>query len=111
MLWFQAVTLICPQLSNHQPPISHAQLLTDTQPPSGPGAAKVPLRVIASAIICRLLILPLLGTAIVIGGYAAGAYAAPDRIFLLVMLIQVRLNLIVGMSGPQRLGREGTILA
>ncbi len=55
---------------------------------AGPGAAKVPLRITSSICVCRLLILPLAGLAIVFGGFALGAFDAPDPVFLLVMLIQ-----------------------
>ena len=58
-------------------------------PCPGPGAARVPLRVTVGTCCCRLLLLPLLGTAIVIGSFAAGFFTAPDPVFLLVMLIQV----------------------
>jgi predicted permease len=53
------------------------------------GVAKVPLVTLLSVITCRLLILPLLGLVVVMGGYVwLRAYQAPDPVFLLVMLIQ-----------------------
>lgn len=51
----------------------------------------MPVRVVSGIIVCRLLVLPLIGSAIIIGARAAGAFTAPDPIFLLVMLIQVHM--------------------
>eukprot|EP00798_Chlamydomonas_sp_ICE-L_P012698 gene12698-15930_t len=55
---------------------------------NGPGASKVPFRIIASVGVCRLIILPLVGLFIVMGSYHLGLFKAPDPIFLLVLLIQ-----------------------
>ncbi|GIL57526.1 hypothetical protein Vafri_12737 [Volvox africanus] len=55
---------------------------------NGPGAARVPLRVIALVNMTRLALLPLLGLALVMGTYAARVFEAPDPIYLLVLLIQ-----------------------
>ncbi|GLC70650.1 hypothetical protein PLESTF_001018100 [Pleodorina starrii] len=54
----------------------------------GPGAARVPLRVIGLVNATRLALLPLLGLGLVMGAYAARIFEAPDPIYLLVLLIQ-----------------------
>lgn len=41
-------------------------------PHTGPGTSKIPLRCITATVLCRLVILPLLGTALVMGPYKAG---------------------------------------
>ncbi|GLI67968.1 hypothetical protein VaNZ11_012303 [Volvox africanus] len=55
---------------------------------NGPGAARVPFRVITLVNVTRLALLPLLGLALVMGAYAARVFEAPDPIYLLVLLIQ-----------------------
>lgn len=52
----------------------------------GPGAA-VPGRVVATLAALRLVILPVLGGAAVLGLRSWGAYEPPDRMFVLVLLL------------------------
>ncbi|GIL92671.1 hypothetical protein Vretifemale_20182 [Volvox reticuliferus] len=49
---------------------------------NGPGAARVPLRVIGLVNVTRLALLPLLGLGLVMGAYAARVFEAPDPIYL-----------------------------
>ncbi len=49
---------------------------------AGPGAARVPFRVIGLVNGIRLLLMPLLGLGLVVGAYAAGLFEAPDPIYL-----------------------------
>ncbi|EFJ49477.1 hypothetical protein VOLCADRAFT_104342 [Volvox carteri f. nagariensis] len=55
---------------------------------NGPGAGRVPFRVIGLVNITRLTLLPLLGLGVVMGAYAVRLFEAPDPIYLLVLLIQ-----------------------
>lgn len=55
---------------------------------NGPGSGKLPARVLIGVGITRLVILPLWGTAVVLGAYALGVFTPPDPVFVLVMLIQ-----------------------
>lgn len=50
---------------------------------------RVPTRMLVSIAATRLLVLPLVGLAWVLGPYMLGWYQAPDEIFILVMLLQV----------------------
>lgn len=53
----------------------------------GPGAGSLPWQVIAAVSAARLMVLPVLGLLWVLGGYFAEVYAAPDPMFILVMLV------------------------
>lgn len=51
----------------------------------GPGAGKVPARVIIVLSISRLVLSPLIGAGVVYGLFKLGAFTVPDKMFLLVM--------------------------
>jgi len=51
---------------------------------AGPGAVKLPLSVIVTPIVTRLVLLPLLGGVVVVGAFKLGWLKAPDPMFLLV---------------------------
>ena len=51
----------------------------------GPGAGKVPVRVIVGSVVAKLIMSPVIGAAAVYGLYRWGAFHVPDRMFLLVM--------------------------
>ena len=72
---------LSPSLSTSSP-FQNCRALT------GPGTARVKLSTIVSVSVLRLLILPLIGMAMIVGGYMAGVYHAPDAVFILVMLLQ-----------------------
>ena len=51
----------------------------------GPGAGKVPVRVIVGSVVTKLIVSPVIGAAAVYGLYRWGTFHPPDRMFLLVM--------------------------
>ncbi|KAK9806873.1 hypothetical protein WJX72_005741 [[Myrmecia] bisecta] len=53
----------------------------------GPGQGKLPVGLVVGVVVMRLIIIPALGLAAVVGLWRLGLFTAPDKLFLLVMLI------------------------
>jgi predicted permease len=53
----------------------------------GPGSAKLPVRLIVGVVACRQVIIPAIGTAVIVSSHRAGLFYAPNSFYLFTLLL------------------------